>query len=80
MAKRIPLSDPRAIAEELHSRRRSSGKTLEEVASAAGTNASKLSRVERGKGELRDAELAGVCKALGINVFLLFEEGNQDVA
>lgn len=53
--------------------RREQGKTLEELAFSAGTDASNLSRVERGRQQCGPDWLARIAAALGVSVSVLYQ-------
>jgi transcriptional regulator with XRE-family HTH domain len=50
------------------------GRTLREVADAAGVSIPYLSEIERGRKEASSEILAGICRALGIRLVDLLEE------
>ncbi|MEH0984674.1 helix-turn-helix domain-containing protein [Micromonospora sp. CPCC 205556] len=55
------------------------GRTLREVAAAAGVSLPYLSEVERGRKEASSEVLAAICRALGINLSDLLEEARNDL-
>ena len=59
---------PMEIGRIIRNVRESRGATLEEIAFAAGTNASNLSRIERGKQGYSVESLEGIASALGVTV------------
>ena len=62
------------IGASLRRRRQAQGRTLREVAQAAGVSLTYLSEVERGRKEASSEVLAAVCVALGVVLSdLLFE-------
>jgi len=56
------------IGQCLRRARRDQGKTLREVAEAAGVSVGHLSEVERGRKEPSSEVLAAVCQALGLDL------------
>ncbi|WDZ86625.1 helix-turn-helix domain-containing protein [Micromonospora cathayae] len=55
------------------------GRTLREVAAAAGVSVPYLSEVERGRKEASSEVLAAICRALGIRLSDLLEEARDDL-
>ncbi|MFJ6200204.1 helix-turn-helix domain-containing protein [Micromonospora sp. NPDC092111] len=55
------------------------GRTLREVAIAAGVSLPYLSEVERGRKEASSEVLAAICRALGINLSDLLEEARDEL-
>lgn len=55
------------------------GRTLREVAQAAGVSLPYLSEVERGRKEASSEVLAAICRALGIRLSDLLEEARDDL-
>lgn len=55
------------------------GRTLREVAQAAGVSLPYLSEVERGRKEASSEVLAAICRALGINLSDLLEEARDEL-
>ncbi|WKU08688.1 helix-turn-helix domain-containing protein [Micromonospora sp. HUAS LYJ1] len=55
------------------------GRTLREVAAAAGVSLPYLSEVERGRKEASSEVLAAICRALGINLSDLLEEARDEL-
>ncbi|PWR16382.1 XRE family transcriptional regulator [Micromonospora sicca] len=55
------------------------GRTLREVALAAGVSLPYLSEVERGRKEASSEVLAAICRALGINLSDLLEEARDEL-
>jgi transcriptional regulator with XRE-family HTH domain len=63
-----------ALGDALRRRRQAQGRTLREVAAAAGVSLTYLSEVERGRKEASSEVLEAVCSALGLVLAeLLFE-------
>jgi transcriptional regulator with XRE-family HTH domain len=63
-----------AVGDALRRRRQAQGRTLREVAAAAGVSLTYLSEVERGRKEASSEVLEAVCSALGLVLAdLLFE-------
>ncbi|KXK63778.1 hypothetical protein AWW66_00915 [Micromonospora rosaria] len=69
----------RVIGDVLRRLRRRQGRTLREVAGAAGVSVPYLSEVERGRKEASSEVLAAVCRALGIHLSDLLEEARDDL-
>ncbi|KAB1931765.1 helix-turn-helix domain-containing protein [Micromonospora sp. ALFpr18c] len=69
----------RVIGGVLRRLRQSQGRTLREVASAAGVSVPYLSEVERGRKEASSEVLAAICRALGIRLSDLLEEARDDL-
>jgi DNA-binding Xre family transcriptional regulator len=63
-----------AIGIVLRRIRNSQGRTLRDVAYAAGVSIPYLSEIERGRKEASSEILAGICRALGIRLVDLLEE------
>lgn len=63
-----------AIGTVLRRLRRKQGRTLQDVADAAGVSMPYLSEIERGRKEASSEILAGICRALGIGLPDLLEE------
>jgi transcriptional regulator with XRE-family HTH domain len=63
-----------AIGTVLRRTRHRQGKTLREVADAAGVSVPYLSEIERGRKEASSEILAGICRALGLRLVDLLEE------
>src|SRR5215207_3247450 len=63
-----------AIGTVLRRLRRQQGRTLQDVADAAGVSMPYLSEIERGRKEASSEILAVICRALGINLPELLEE------
>jgi transcriptional regulator with XRE-family HTH domain len=63
-----------AVGEALRRRRQSQGRTLREVADAAGVSLTYLSEVERGRKEASSEVLEAVCAALQLALADLFFE------
>lgn len=55
------------------------GRTLREVAEAAGVSVPYLSEVERGRKEASSEVLAAICRALGLRLSDLLEEARDDL-
>ncbi|WP_091348327.1 helix-turn-helix domain-containing protein [Micromonospora rhizosphaerae] len=55
------------------------GRTLREVAAAAGVSLPYLSEVERGRKEASSEVLAAICRALGLNLSDLLEEARDEL-
>ncbi|TDB77551.1 helix-turn-helix domain-containing protein [Micromonospora sp. KC723] len=69
----------RVIGSVLRRVRQRQGRTLREVAEAAGVSLPYLSEVERGRKEASSEVLAAICRALGINLSDLLEEARDDL-
>ncbi|MGK5441838.1 helix-turn-helix domain-containing protein [Micromonospora sp. URMC 105] len=69
----------RVIGGVLRRLRLRQGRTLREVAEAAGVSLPYLSEVERGRKEASSEVLAAICRALGINLSDLLEEARDDL-
>ncbi|TDC36443.1 helix-turn-helix transcriptional regulator [Micromonospora sp. KC213] len=69
----------RVIGGVLRRVRQRQGRTLREVAQAAGVSLPYLSEVERGRKEASSEVLAAICRALGINLSDLLEEARDDL-
>ncbi|WP_229402729.1 helix-turn-helix domain-containing protein [Micromonospora okii] len=69
----------RVIGAVLRRVRQRQGRTLREVAEAAGVSLPYLSEVERGRKEASSEVLAAVCRALGIGLSDLLEEARDDL-
>ncbi|WP_348773857.1 helix-turn-helix transcriptional regulator [Micromonospora sp. WMMD964] len=69
----------RVIGGVLRRLRQSQGRTLREVAAAAGVSVPYLSEVERGRKEASSEVLAAICRALGIRLSDLLEEARDDL-
>ena len=63
-----------AVGEALRRRRQAQGRTLREVADAAGVSLTYLSEVERGRKEASSEVLEAVCAALDLGLAELFFE------
>jgi transcriptional regulator with XRE-family HTH domain len=63
-----------AIGTVLRRVRHRQGRTLREVADAAGVSTPYLSEIERGRKEVSSEILAGICRALGIRLVDLLDE------
>ena len=68
------------IGETIRKVRLERGATLEEIALAAGTDASNLSRIERGRQRFTPELLAGIAQALRVPVSALYMRAEQDMA
>ena len=69
----------RVIGGVLRRLRLRQGRTLREVAAAAGVSMPYLSEVERGRKEASSEVLAAICRALGIRLSDLLEEARDDL-
>ncbi|RKN40991.1 helix-turn-helix domain-containing protein [Micromonospora endolithica] len=69
----------RVIGGVLRRLRLRQGRTLREVAAAAGVSVPYLSEVERGRKEASSEVLAAICRALGIRLSDLLEEARDDL-
>ncbi|TDC82486.1 XRE family transcriptional regulator [Micromonospora sp. KC606] len=69
----------RVIGGVLRRVRQRQGRTLREVAEAAGVSLPYLSEVERGRKEASSEVLAAICRALGISLSDLLEEARDDL-
>ncbi|MEV1147706.1 helix-turn-helix transcriptional regulator, partial [Micromonospora sp. NPDC049799] len=69
----------RVIGGVLRRLRQRQGRTLREVAAAAGVSVPYLSEVERGRKEASSEVLAAICRALGIRLSDLLEEARDDL-
>ncbi|MCZ7377085.1 helix-turn-helix domain-containing protein [Micromonospora sp. WMMC250] len=69
----------RVIGGVLRRLRQSQGRTLREVAAAAGVSVPYLSEVERGRKEASSEVLAAICRALGIQLSDLLEAARDDL-
>ncbi|RGC68244.1 Transcriptional regulator ClgR [Micromonospora sp. MW-13] len=69
----------RVIGGVLRRIRTRQGRTLREVAEAAGVSLPYLSEVERGRKEASSEVLAAICRALGIRLSDLLEEARDDL-
>ncbi|MFU8853020.1 helix-turn-helix domain-containing protein [Micromonospora sp. SL1-18] len=69
----------RVIGGVLRRMRQRQGRTLREVAKAAGVSLPYLSEVERGRKEASSEVLAAICRALGINLSDLLEEARDEL-
>lgn len=69
----------RVIGQVLRRVRQRQGRTLREVAEAAGVSLPYLSEVERGRKEASSEVLAAICRALGIGLSDLLEEARDDL-
>ncbi|MEV1329186.1 helix-turn-helix transcriptional regulator [Micromonospora costi] len=69
----------RVIGGVLRRLRLRQGRTLREVAQAAGVSVPYLSEVERGRKEASSEVLAAICRALGIHLSDLLEEARDDL-
>lgn len=63
-----------AIGTVLRRLRQSQGRTLQDVARAAGVSMPYLSEIERGRKEASSEILAGICRALGIDLPELLDQ------
>jgi transcriptional regulator with XRE-family HTH domain len=63
-----------AIGTVLRRERQRQGRTLREIAEAAGVSLPYLSEVERGRKEASSEILAGICRALGLSMVDLLDE------
>jgi transcriptional regulator with XRE-family HTH domain len=69
-----------AVGEALRRRRQHQGRTLREVAEAAGVSLTYLSEVERGRKEASSEVLEAVCTALHLGLAELFFEVAETLA
>ena len=69
-----------AVGEALRRRRQHQGRTLREVAAAAGVSLTYLSEVERGRKEASSEVLEAVCAALHLGLAELFFEVAETLA
>jgi transcriptional regulator with XRE-family HTH domain len=69
-----------AVGEALRRRRQAQGRTLREVAAAAGVSLTYLSEVERGRKEASSEVLEAVCAALRFGLAELFFEVAETLA
>jgi transcriptional regulator with XRE-family HTH domain len=69
-----------AVGEALRRRRQAQGRTLREVAEAAGVSLTYLSEVERGRKEASSEVLEAVCAALRFGLAELFFEVAETLA
>jgi transcriptional regulator with XRE-family HTH domain len=69
-----------AVGEALRRRRQAQGRTLREVADAAGVSLTYLSEVERGRKEASSEVLEAVCAALHLGLAELFFEVAETLA
>jgi transcriptional regulator with XRE-family HTH domain len=69
-----------AVGEALRRRRLAQGRTLREVAAAAGVSLTYLSEVERGRKEASSEVLEAVCAALRLGLAELFFEVAETLA
>jgi transcriptional regulator with XRE-family HTH domain len=69
-----------AVGEALRRRRQAQGRTLREVAAAAGVSLTYLSEVERGRKEASSEVLEAVCAALHLGLAELFLEVAETLA
>ncbi|HEX3201284.1 MAG TPA: helix-turn-helix transcriptional regulator [Actinomycetes bacterium] len=69
-----------AVGEALRRRRQAQGRTLREVAGAAGVSLTYLSEVERGRKEASSEVLEAVCAALRLGLAELFFEVAETLA
>jgi transcriptional regulator with XRE-family HTH domain len=69
-----------AVGEALRRRRQHQGRTLREVAEAAGVSLTYLSEVERGRKEASSEVLEAVCAALDLGLAELFFEVAETLA
>ena len=69
-----------AVGEALRRRRQHQGRTLREVAEAAGVSLTYLSEVERGRKEVSSEVLEAVCAALHLGLAELFFEVAETLA
>jgi transcriptional regulator with XRE-family HTH domain len=69
-----------AVGEALRRRRQAQGRTLREVAEAAGVSLTYLSEVERGRKEASSEVLEAVCAALDLSLAELFFEVAETLA
>jgi transcriptional regulator with XRE-family HTH domain len=69
-----------AVGDALRRRRQAQGRTLREVAAAAGVSLTYLSEVERGRKEASSEVLEAVCAALDLGLAELFFEVAETLA
>jgi transcriptional regulator with XRE-family HTH domain len=69
-----------AVGEALRRRRQAQGRTLREVAEAAGVSLTYLSEVERGRKEASSEVLEAICAALDLALAELFFEVAETLA
>ncbi|WP_443083936.1 helix-turn-helix domain-containing protein [Verrucosispora sp. WMMA2121] len=69
----------RVIGAVLRRERQHQGRTLREVAQAAGVSVPYLSEVERGRKEASSEVLAAICRALGLHLSDLLEEVRDEL-
>ncbi|GIJ19406.1 helix-turn-helix domain-containing protein [Micromonospora lutea] len=69
----------RVIGAVLRRKRQHQGRTLREVALAAGVSVPYLSEVERGRKEASSEVLAAICRALGLHLSDLLEEVRDEL-
>ncbi|MFF5215433.1 helix-turn-helix domain-containing protein [Micromonospora sp. NPDC000442] len=69
----------RVIGAVLRRKRQHQGRTLREVAQAAGVSVPYLSEVERGRKEASSEVLAAICRALGLHLSDLLEEVRDEL-
>jgi transcriptional regulator with XRE-family HTH domain len=69
-----------AVGEALRRRRQAQGRTLREVAAAAGVSLTYLSEVERGRKEASSEVLEAICAALGLILADLLYEVAETLA
>ncbi|MEW2386035.1 helix-turn-helix transcriptional regulator [Micromonospora sp. NPDC047707] len=69
----------RVIGGVLRRLRQRQGRTLRDVAQAAGVSMPYLSEIERGRKEASSEVLAAICRALGIRLSDLLEEARDDL-
>jgi transcriptional regulator with XRE-family HTH domain len=69
-----------AVGEALRRRRQAQGRTLREVAAAAGVSLTYLSEIERGRKEASSEVLEAVCAALRLGLAELFFEVAETLA
>src|SRR4030095_12801681 len=75
-----PVKRREAVGEALRRRRQAQGRTLREVAAAAGVSLTYLSEVERGRKEASSEVLEAVCAALRLGLAELFFEVAETLA
>jgi transcriptional regulator with XRE-family HTH domain len=68
-----------AIGRVLRRLRQAQGRTLQNVADAAGVSLAYLSEVERGRKEVSSEILESICRALGINLPDLLDEVRSEL-
>lgn len=68
------------IGETIRKLRLERGATLEDIALAAGTDASNLSRIERGRQRFTPELLAGIAEALQVSLSTLYTRAEQEMA